>query len=65
MFFKDYFENLKRCLQDALDIASQTKDILGINLIISKCDTQTQRSLIDKAKAIKVDLIQKQQQHQQ
>ena len=37
----------------------QSKDIHGINLVISKCDPQTQKSTVDKAKALKAELIQK------
>jgi hypothetical protein len=50
---------LYRCLIDALDLAKQNKDLLGINLVISKCEPQTQKSLIEKAKAIKAELLQK------
>ena len=44
---------------DALDIAKQNKDMLGINLVISKCDPNTQKSLIEKAKIVKAELMQK------
>ncbi len=48
-----------RCLLDALDLAKQNKDLLGINMVISKCDPQSQRNLIEKAKVVKAELINK------
>ena len=44
-----------KLLREALDVAFQNKDELGINLVISKCDS-TQRIIIEKAKALKVEL---------
>ena len=44
-----------KLLRDALDIAFQNKDEIGINLVISKCDG-TQRDIIDKAKSMKAQL---------
>lgn len=51
-----YIIILLRCLADALDVASQNKDTIGINLVIRKCDPNTQKALIDKAKALKASL---------
>lgn len=39
-------------------MAFQGKDELGINLVISKCD-QSQRNIIDKAKSMKLELLQR------
>lgn len=63
-FLKVLPENKFKCLikmkslGEALEMAYQSKDELGINLVISKCDHSTQRSLIDKAKQLKLELIQ-------
>ncbi len=48
-----------RALGDALDIAKQNKDILSVNLVISKCTLVSQKPLIERAKAIKQELLQK------
>lgn len=44
-------------LSEALNVAFQNKDELGINLVISKCDS-SQRLIIDKAKSLKLQLAQ-------
>ena len=49
-----------KCLGDALDMAYQNKDVMGVNLVISKCDIATQKTVIDRAKSLKAELIQNQ-----
>jgi hypothetical protein len=44
-------------LSEALTVAFQSKDELGINLVISKCDS-SQRLIVDKAKSLKMELAQ-------
>ena len=48
-----------KCLNDALDIAKQNKDILAVSLVISKCNLASQKPLIERAKAVKQELMQK------
>lgn len=49
-----------KSLGEALDMAYQNKDEHGISIVISKCDHSTQRALIDRAKQLKLELIQQQ-----
>jgi hypothetical protein len=39
-----------------LDLSFQTKDISGINIVISRCDA-SQRSVIEKAKTMRTELL--------
>jgi hypothetical protein len=49
-----------RCLGDALEMAYQNKDVLGINLVMSKCDPVSQKTMIERAKSLRVELSQSQ-----
>jgi hypothetical protein len=44
--------NFYRNLSDALDLAYETKDEFGINMVLAKCDSN-QKTLIEKAKALR------------
>jgi vacuolar protein sorting-associated protein 16 len=45
-----------KCYAEALDLSFQTKDISGINIVISRCDA-SQRSVIEKAKTMRTELL--------
>jgi hypothetical protein len=47
--------NFYRNLSDALDLAYETKDEFGINMVLAKCDSN-QKTLIEKAKALRNSL---------
>ena len=41
-----------RNLSEALDLAYETKDEFGINMVLAKCDS-SQKTLIERAKALR------------
>jgi hypothetical protein len=44
-------------LGDALEMAHKNKDVIGINMVLSKCDPTSQKVIIDRAKTLRAELI--------
>jgi hypothetical protein len=55
--FQFQFFFSKRLLGDALEMAHQSKDVLGINMVLSKCDPISQKVIIERAKTLRAELM--------